>query len=50
MPTSKITIKATAKTIVKGKVKETEFLIPTDYTQITQEELQGMMGGGGGDE
>ncbi|MEI6820323.1 MAG: hypothetical protein WCL51_00185 [Bacteroidota bacterium] len=50
MPTSKITIKASAKTIVKGKVKETEFLIPTDYNQITQEELQGMMGGGGGDE
>ncbi len=50
MPTAKITIKATAKTVVKGKVKETEFLIPTDYTQITQEELQAMIGGGGGDE
>lgn len=47
LPSTKISKKVTVKSIVKGKVKETEFLIPTDYTQITQEELQSMMGGGG---
>jgi GLPGLI family protein len=42
----KIKVQANAKSVVKGKVKESEFLIPTDYQQITKEELQEMMGGG----
>lgn len=42
----KVKVQANAKSVVKGKVKESEFLIPTDYQQITKEELQEMMGGG----
>lgn len=42
----KVKVQANAKSIVKGKVKESEFLIPTDYQQITKEELQELMGGG----
>ncbi len=48
----KITIKGVAKTIEKGKVKETDFLIPTGCTEITMEEFQEEMKTlqGGGDE
>jgi len=49
----KITIKGIAKTVEKGKVKETDFLIPTDYIETTEEALQAefkALQGGGGDE
>jgi GLPGLI family protein len=49
--TPKITIKGVAKNIEKGKVKETDFLIPTDYVETTmeafQEEMKALQGGGG---
>jgi len=49
--TPKITIKGVAKVVEKGKVKETEFLIPTGCTETTmeafQEEMKAMQGGGG---
>ena len=51
--TPKYTMKATAKTIEKGKVKETDFLIPTGYIETTEEALQAefkALQGGGGDE
>jgi len=48
--TPKYTMKATAKTIEKGKVKETDFLIPTGCTETTmeafQEEMKALQGGG----
>jgi GLPGLI family protein len=48
--TPKVTVKAVTKTVVKGKVKETEFLIPTDFQETTmeafQEEMKALMGGG----
>lgn len=47
--TPKITIKATAKTIEKGKVKETDFMIPSDYVESTKEQVEedykSLMGG-----
>jgi GLPGLI family protein len=48
----KITIKGVAKTVEKGKVKETDFLIPTGCTETTMEEFQAEMKAlqGGGDE
>jgi len=49
--TPKITIKGLAKSIEKGKVKEADFLIPSDYTETTmeafQEEMKALQGGGG---
>ena len=49
--TKKITIKGVAKTVEKGKVKETDFLIPSDYVETTmeafQEEVKALQGGGG---
>lgn len=48
--TPKITIKATAKTIEKGKVKETDFMVPSDCTEVTkeafEEEMRALQGGG----
>jgi GLPGLI family protein len=47
----KMTIKAVAKSVEKGKVKETDFLIPTGCTETTmeafQEEMKALRGGGG---
>ncbi|MEI6695468.1 MAG: hypothetical protein WCO13_05320 [Bacteroidota bacterium] len=51
--TPKITIKGVVKTIEKGKVKETDFLIPTGCTETTMEAFQAeikALQGGGGDE
>ncbi|NVN94304.1 MAG: hypothetical protein HXX18_03365 [Bacteroidetes bacterium] len=49
--TPKITIKGLAKTVEKGKVKEIDFLIPSDYVETTmeafQEEVKALQGGGG---
>jgi GLPGLI family protein len=51
--TKKMTIKGLAKTVEKGKVKETDFLIPTGCTETTmeafQEEMKALRGGGGDD-
>ncbi len=47
--TSEITIKCTAISVKKGKVKEVDFLIPTGYTETTmeafQEEMDALRGG-----
>ncbi len=50
--TPKINIKGVAKSVEKGKVKETDFLVPSDGTEITMEEFQEEMKAlrGGGDE
>jgi GLPGLI family protein len=49
--TKKITIKGLMKSVEKGKVKETDFLIPTGCTEVTmeafQEEMKALRGGGG---
>ncbi|MCX6232534.1 MAG: hypothetical protein NTZ33_13445 [Bacteroidetes bacterium] len=51
--TKKMTFKAVAKVVEKGKVKETDFLIPTGCTETTmeafQEEIKALRGGGGDD-
>lgn len=48
--TPKITVKAVAKTIEKGKVKETDFMIPSDCSEVTkeqfEEEIRALQGGG----
>ncbi len=48
--TPKVTIKATAKTIEKGKVKETDFMVPSDCSEVTkeqfEEEIKALQGGG----
>ena len=41
--TPKITIKGIAKVVEKGKVKETDFLIPTGCTETTMEDFQAEM-------
>ena len=39
-----------AKEVKKGGVKDTDFLQPTDYKEITKDELQKMFGGAGEEE
>jgi GLPGLI family protein len=41
------TIKMTAKSVKKESIPESEFVIPTDFKQVTQDELRQMFGGGG---
>lgn len=50
--TPKMNVKGVAKTVEKGKVKEADFLIPSDCTEMTAEEFQEEMRSlrGGGDE
>jgi GLPGLI family protein len=43
--TNNITMKMTAKTIEKKKVKDTEFMVPSDYKEMTADELKKLMGG-----
>lgn len=50
MNANEITMTYTAKEIKKGGVKDTDFLQPTDFKEITMEELQNMFGGGGEEE
>ena len=40
----------TTKEIKKGKVSENDFLVPSDYKEVTKEEMKKMFGGGGGDD
>ena len=35
----------TAKEVKAKKIKDTTFLIPSDYQEVTAEELQGIFGG-----
>lgn len=39
-------MKFTAKTVKAEKIKDTKFMMPTDYKELTKEELKQMMGGG----
>ena len=41
------TIKMTAKSVKKETIPESEFVIPTDFKQVTQDDLQTIFGGGG---
>lgn len=50
MKNGPMSFKMKARSIKKETVSESEFTIPTDYKQVTMEELQGMFGGGGGGE
>ena len=50
MKANDIIMSYTAKEVKKGGVKDTDFLQPTDFKEITKEELQNMFGGGGGEE
>lgn len=38
-------VKFTAKLVKKGKVKETDFLVPADFEEVTSEQLREMFGG-----
>ncbi len=40
----------TTKEIKKGKVSENDFLVPSDYKEVTKEEMKKMFSGGGEDE
>ncbi len=44
--TNDMEITFSASKIEKKKIKDTEFLIPSDFKEVTQDELQEMFGGG----
>jgi len=50
MKNGPMSFKMKARSVKKESVPETEFTIPTDYKVVTMEELQGMFGGGGGEQ
>ena len=50
MKNGPMSFKLKARSIKKENIAETEFTIPTDYKVVTMEELQGMFGGGGGEQ
>lgn len=50
MKNGPMSFKLKARSVKKETIPATEFTIPTDYKQVTMEELQGMFGGGGGEQ
>ena len=47
MPQGPFALKMTARSVKKENIAVSEFVIPTDYKQVTTEELKTMFGGGG---